>query len=189
MNILRGGLGVSYKEVLEDVAKHFGIKNVKGHSCAHTEMLVITKLLEHSMSRMSDEDKSLLFETIGFRYVPGVGPASLAALIASIGTTGLHAYRLSALVTGSMMSGLVGRGLTVAGGNALSRGLSVLAGPIGWAITGIWTAFDLTSPAYRVTVPCVVHIGHMRLKLLMAQNFPEVNTKLLSCNDDVANGM
>ncbi|MNG29300.1 hypothetical protein D3C84_1147080 [compost metagenome] len=70
------------------------------------------------------------------------------------------------------MSSLVGRGVVLAGGAGLSRGLAVLAGPVGWAITGLWTAFDLASPAYRVTVPCVIQIGHMRQKMLLSKACP-----------------
>ena len=36
------------------------------------------------------------------------------------------------------------------------RTLHMLAGPIGWAIAGVWTAF------YRVTVPAAVYIAALR---------------------------
>jgi Ubiquinol-cytochrome C chaperone len=45
------------------------------------------------------------------------------------------------------------------------RSISAFAGPVGWAVTAIWTAFDLASPAYRVTVPCVVQLAYMRQKM------------------------
>ncbi|HNE26607.1 MAG TPA: ubiquinol-cytochrome C chaperone family protein, partial [Pseudomonadales bacterium] len=40
--------------------------------------------------------------------------------------------------------------------------LKVLSGPIGWAITGIWTAIDIASPAFRVTIPAVIQIAALR---------------------------
>ncbi|WP_417881345.1 hypothetical protein [Vibrio sp.] len=42
------------------------------------------------------------------------------------------------------------------------RTASVLAGPVAWAITGVWTAIDLAGPAYSVTIPSVIHIAMLR---------------------------
>ena len=50
------------------------------------------------------------------------------------------------------------------GGNLLSRLIGVAAGPIGWALTGAWTAFDLAGAAKRVTVPAVIQIAVLRKK-------------------------
>ena len=69
------------------------------------------------------------------------------------------------------MSQLIGRGVVLAiGSSALSKGLAVLAGPLGLAIPGIRAVFDLASPAYRVIVPCVIQIIHMRQKMLLKPN-------------------
>jgi hypothetical protein len=57
--------------------------------------------------------------------------------------------------------------LTVVGVGGASRALGAVLGPIGWAVTGLWTLADLSAPAYRVTVPCVVQVAYIRQKLLM----------------------
>lgn len=46
----------------------------------------------------------------------------------------------------------------------LARLIGVATGPIGWALTGTWTAFDLAGPAKRVTVPAVIQIAVLRKK-------------------------
>ena len=56
-----------------------------------------------------------------------------------------------------------------ASGSVLSRSLSVLAGPIGWALTAAWTAYDIAGPAYRVIVPAVIQIAYLRQKSLMLE--------------------
>ncbi|OUC10090.1 flagellar basal body rod protein FlgG [Helicobacter pylori SS1] len=48
---------------------------------------------------------------------------------------------------------------------ALKKTLGVLAGPIGWVITGALVSINLAGPAYRVTVPACVLIATLRLKL------------------------
>lgn len=172
MNLFRGGNGVPYKELLSDVASHVGVSKESTGDCARMEMAIITKVFEQSIGRMSDEDKATFFESLGASYKLGMGPAALAALIASLSASGMTSYGLAAMVASATMSSLVGRGVAFAGGATLSRGLSVLAGPVGWAIAGIWTAFDLASPAYRVTLPCVIQIGHMRQKMLLKPECP-----------------
>ncbi|WRD51177.1 flagellar biosynthesis protein FlgG [Helicobacter pylori] len=45
----------------------------------------------------------------------------------------------------------------------------MLAGPIGWVITGALVSVNLAGPAYRVTVPACVLIAALRLKLKAEQ--------------------
>ena len=77
-------------------------------------------------------------------------------------------YRTSTVIVNSMAQQLLGHGLrsaVVAGGTfAGGRAVAALAGPVGWVIAGVWTAVDLAGPAYRVTIPCVLHIAMLRLK-------------------------
>ena len=47
--------------------------------------------------------------------------------------------------------------------------MAVFAGPVGWAVTAIWTIFDIASPAYRVTIPCVLHIAMLRQKYILEE--------------------
>ncbi|GAA7388099.1 hypothetical protein BD0138_01670 [Helicobacter pylori] len=43
--------------------------------------------------------------------------------------------------------------------------MGILAGLIGWVITGVLVSINLAGPAYRVTVPSCVLIATLRLKL------------------------
>lgn len=47
--------------------------------------------------------------------------------------------------------------------------MGVLAGPIGWVITGALVSINLAGPAYRVTVPACVLVAALRLKLKAEQ--------------------
>ncbi|MFP6133819.1 flagellar biosynthesis protein FlgG [Helicobacter pylori] len=42
--------------------------------------------------------------------------------------------------------------------------MGILAGPIGWVITGALVSINLAGPAYRVTVPAYVLIATLRRK-------------------------
>ncbi|RVZ80705.1 flagellar biosynthesis protein FlgG [Helicobacter pylori] len=47
--------------------------------------------------------------------------------------------------------------------------MGILAGPIGWVITGALVSINLARPAYRVTVPACVLIAALRKKLKAEQ--------------------
>jgi uncharacterized protein YaaW (UPF0174 family) len=80
---------------------------------------------------------------------------------------GFVPYKLAVIVANAIAKALLGRGLSLAAGAALTRWMAIFAGPIGWAVTTIWTIYDIAKPAYRVTIPCVLHIAMLRQKYLL----------------------
>ena len=164
INLFRGGAGVPYKEILCDVASHLKAEHNPKSDCAQIEMAILESVLEQSLDKMSEQEKEELFAEFGGTYTPGSSPAIMLALQAAIKASGFGAYKLAAVVANAAAKAILGRGLSFGATAGLMRGISVFAGPIGWAITAIWTLFDLGSPAYRVTVPCVIQIAYMRQK-------------------------
>ena len=57
---------------------------------------------------------------------------------------------------------LFGRGLSLVANAWLTKIASILTGPIGWAITAIWTSADMAGPAYRVTIPTIIQVIYLR---------------------------
>jgi uncharacterized protein YaaW (UPF0174 family) len=167
VNLIRGGTGVPYSEIARDVADHVKAKYPANADCAAVEMAILLKVLEQAYEQMTEEEKRKLFEEFGAFYKgEGAGPASMATLIAAIKLSGFGVYKLAAVVANAVARALLGRGLSFGAAATMMRGISFFSGPVGWAVTAIWTAFDLASPAYRVTVPCVVQIAYMRQKRL-----------------------
>lgn len=171
MNLLRGGAGVPYKELVCDVADHVKASYEKTDDCIDIETAILARVLEQSMKSMTDEQRKEIFDAFGERYV-GAGPVAMAALIAAMTVSVSGRYRLAALVANASVTALLGRGLSTGAAGTALRGAGVLAGPLGWAITAIWTVFDLASPAYRVTVPCVIQIAYMRQKAVAPALMP-----------------
>ena len=62
----------------------------------------------------------------------------------------------------AVLTAIFNRGLTLGGNVLLTRTASILTGPIGWIITGLWTMVDIAGPAYRVTIPAVIQIAYLR---------------------------
>lgn len=163
-NLMRGGAGVPYKEILCDVASHVKADFKSKSDCAQIEIAILESVLEQSLHKMSEQEKADLFTEFGSTYMPGAGPVLMMTLQTAIKASGFGAYKLTAVVANAVAKATLGRGLAFGASAGLMRGISVFTGPIGWAITAIWTVFDLGSPAYRVTVPCVIQIAYMRQK-------------------------
>ena len=113
---------------------------------------------------MSDDEKQRFFAQFSMVYDGAIAGATLAALARLVAGGGVASYQLALVAANAVARALAGRGVTLGANAAFARGIGAFAGPIGWALTAIWTAYDLASPAYRVTVPCVVQIAYMRQK-------------------------
>jgi hypothetical protein len=57
---------------------------------------------------------------------------------------------------------ILGHGLAFLTNAALTKGLSIVIGPVGWTLAGIMTAKSIGSEAYRITVPCVIQVAMIR---------------------------
>lgn len=80
---------------------------------------------------------------------------------------GFSAYQLTALITSAITKSLFLHSLSITTSAVLTRGATVLAGPIGWVLMGGITAIDISGPDYRVTVPAVFQIVLLRKKFIL----------------------
>ena len=90
-----------------------------------------------------------------------IGASALTAQII-FRTCKFASYKWSLVLVNRMSQMLVGRGLSIAANAGFAKLLSVAAGPVGIALTTIWTLLDIAGPATKVTVPGVVYIGALR---------------------------
>lgn len=165
--------GPSYVELVRDVADKFKVKNTSSMELIELEEALVQSILRQALERSSGEDRRALEEIL---QEAGLDRTKIAALLQGSALSGLVVpavarlilYRSSMVIVNSMAQQLLGHGLrtaVIAGGSfAGGRVIAALAGPVGWVIAGVWTAVDLAGPAYRVTIPCVLHIAMLRLK-------------------------
>ena len=98
---------------------------------------------------MSDDERRQILREMGIN-----GSASMD----------IPVWQRAALVANSLAQTTAGKVLPLIAGLGIGRVLGVLTGPVGLAITGLYTAYDISNPAFRVTLPCVVQIAWIRLK-------------------------
>jgi uncharacterized protein YaaW (UPF0174 family) len=165
----RGGKGVLYKEIVCDVGKRLKANFNKKREAEFIEQQIVLKVLETAWDRMDESKKREFLDGLGEEYksmpIPTNFPVPL--LQAAIKLGGFASYKIALIVANAIARAILGRGLPLVVNAGIARWMAVFAGPIGWVITGIWTIFDIASPAYRVTIPCVLHIAMLRQKYLL----------------------
>ena len=161
--MLRGGEGVLYREVLQDVCDKAKVNYNKNQPVKSIEEQVLIKLLGDAMGKMSEADRAEFATLVGLNAAKTLSPESMmAAAQAAFTAGGFQSYRMALMVANGVSRALLGRGLTLVANATLTRTLGIISGPIGWAVTGAWTAIDLAGPAFRVTLPAVIHVALLR---------------------------
>jgi uncharacterized protein YaaW (UPF0174 family) len=163
-NLFRGE-GPSYYEIVCDVADKLKAPYNKEKSIEDIEHAILETILVKTFDSMSNDEKKKFLASMSEKAGLSKGGITSAALIAIFRSGGFYSYQLTLMIANQIARQVLGRGLMLATNAGLTRTLSVLTGPIGWVITGLWTALDLAGPAYSVTIPCVVHVAMLRKKL------------------------
>ena len=141
--------GVSYSEIVDDVASHLKMKVPAAASVEEKEALIIDCVFTSSWKKMSDAERSQILRDMGINAFVSID---------------IPIWQRAALVANGLAQTTAGKVLPLIAGLGIGRVLGVLTGPVGLAITGLYTAYDISNPAFRVTLPCVVHIAWIRLK-------------------------
>lgn len=157
---------VTYKEIVNDVAEHMKVPFNKDSSVSFVEQGILIKLLQGSYEKMSSEERAQLLKELGIADLSMLKPGATAIILGAAKLGGFKTYQIALIVANAVAKALLGKGFTFAGNRMITKIVSIATGPIGWVVTGLWTAADMASPAYRVTVPCVVQIAFMRQKAL-----------------------
>lgn len=163
-NFLRGGQGVPYREVLCDVCDNLKVNYNSESSVSLIEMNLLCKILTKALDEMDDKQMKELIDSLDIKVNHLTKQAVIAALQVMILRTGFSPYKISVIVANAVARTLLGRGISVAGNAALTKAISVFAGPVGIALNALWLAIDIAGPAYRVTVPAVIQVAYIRAK-------------------------
>lgn len=176
VTLFRGGKGVEYREVLTDVCDKMKVNYSKDAPVERIENNLLLKVLNDALEKMSPEQLRELADSVGIKNVTLFTPEAMLGVFQTVFRAGgFKSYQLTVIIVNAVLKALIGRGLQFASGAALTRTIGVLTGPIGWAITGAWTAIDVASAAYRVTIPAVIQIAALRQKHLYAKDADEVS--------------
>jgi len=158
--------GPKYDEIVYDVGKKIKAEVSESQSVFNNEEAILKKLFADVLDQMTDDEKRELLSSMDIAEadIPlGASGTIITQII--LRTGGFGTYQVAVIVANFVARAILGHGLTLAANAAITRALAVVIGPIGWIATGLWLLYDISGPAYRKTVPCVVHIAMLRLML------------------------
>lgn len=155
---------IRYRELAADVGKKLKVNFSESDDSIAIERAILSKLFSQALERMSEEERDAILKELGIANMTLAGPAAIAALITAGRLGGFMTYRIAVIVANAVARFILGRGIY---GPTITKTVATFLGPVGWVITGLWTLADLTSPAYRVVIPCVVQLSYMRQKAIV----------------------
>ena len=174
-NFFRGH-GVSYREMLIDVCDKLKVPYNKESKIERIESCLLQKILVDSWENLTEEQKSEVLKSTGNPSLLR-GEMIPAAALGALSVGGFSTFLIARMIALSILQqklvsnvavyGAKAFGVTAARQTAINAaskstmalsGLKLLTGPIGWTITGLWTANDIASTAFRVTIPAVIYI-------------------------------
>lgn len=155
-----------YREVLCDVCDHTGVKYKKEEATETIELSLLMKMLEKSLSEMSPAELREFADSMGTELTAPTVPLILMAIQTAVRSSGFAAYRLSVVMLSTLAKVVLGRTLPIVTYLTLTRSISVLAGPVGIALSTGWLIADMAGPARRVTVPACLLVACLRQQYL-----------------------
>lgn len=165
-SVFRGGKGVLYREVLCDICDHTGVKYRKEETTEAIELSLLMKMLEKSLSEMSPAELREFADSMGTELTAPTVPLILMAIQTAVRSSGFAACRLSVVMLSTLAKVVLGRTLPIVTYLTLTRSISVLAGPVGIALSTGWLIADMAGPARRVTVPACLLVACLRQQYL-----------------------
>jgi uncharacterized protein YaaW (UPF0174 family) len=164
-NICRKGKGVSYREIVQDVAVHLKVEFTAEDNIKKIEEKIARQVLCKFIAHLDPNQKTTIEKNLeqvakdnGVSFVKEGGV--LAALTAAQ-LSGFGIYLAASTMVGAT-SGLLGIVLPFSFYTSMSAVLSVLIGPLGWTALGLATVYKAGKPNMQKLLPVVLFIAAER---------------------------
>lgn len=157
-----------YAAVVKDVAKQVGASAGDVSDVQAMEADILLRIFKKALDKMTEAEKKKVLDELGIVSIAQLSKPFIAGTTAFMATRAAATASLSvaSVVASTISSQMLGRSLMAVPAYLGVRPMAALAGPVGLAVGALWTLAGLSSPAYRVTVPCVVQLAYMRQKYL-----------------------
>lgn len=165
-NLIRGGKGVKYKVILRDVCDKLKVKYKKKSKVDKIEKKLLMKVVKDSLQKMTPKQRKNITKKFHIDLTNVSVAGIMAALQFAVKSGGFESYRIAVIVANGVSKAIFNRGLALTTNAALTKAISIFSGPIGLAVSIILLIPAFTGPAYRVTIPAILHIAYMRQKYL-----------------------
>ncbi|WP_272521513.1 hypothetical protein [Providencia sp. PROV202] len=155
VNLVRRN-GVSYNEIVNDVASHVELKLPTSSSVEEKEALIINAEFTTLWQKIAVDERATILHGMG---------VTLPNNIENLSGINIPYWQKAMFVANSFAQAIASKELPLTvefrAKHGIAAALGALVVPMGIPIAGLISA---SNPAFRVTVPCVVQIAWIRLK-------------------------
>ena len=148
--------GVSYSEIVDDVANHFELKLSTASSVEEKEALIINAVFTTWWQKIEVDERAIILHDMGI---------TLPNNIENLSGVNIPYWQKAMLVANNFAQTIGNKELPITveffAKHGVAAALGALIFPMGIPIAGL---ISVSNPAFRVTVPCVVQIAWIRLK-------------------------
>lgn len=170
-NMVRGGKGVSYSEILDDVCKSLKIHTDKNADLLSKECSLLEKYFRDELEKLSNEDVEKLAREFGINS----SQTKDEIINKILELVFVHGSKIFFKNTG--FGAGIGAGVIV--GQLASRFFgSAVGGPIGWSISLAAVISTLSGPATRVTIPATLYIAYLRQVYIQRKEEEKMNEEI-----------
>lgn len=168
-NLFRRNQGVLYREILCDVCDKMKVNYSSNVDVKQIEQDLLIKILNDHLKTLNARELEEFLKELDLvdktKTAISYTPQTASAIVqAAIKAGGFKSYIIILKTVNMIWKFLFGKGLPILANATIARIIGIYTGPIGWAITGAWTAVDLASPAYRVTIPMCLLMAKLRIE-------------------------
>jgi uncharacterized protein YaaW (UPF0174 family) len=164
----------SYKQLATDVADHIHIDwdaLLRGREwrllpTSEIEDAIVITTLQGVLKKLPDVQRRRLAEELGKESKDPnlVGELLSGGAIALARLSGFQIYLFATSAVGAL-TGALGIVLPFAFYTAITGGLSIVLGPIGWAVLGVFALFNLNQANWSRLLPGIIYVSYIRHKL------------------------
>lgn len=183
----------SYKEILEMTAEKLGISS--SGSVQELEIRITQEVFGKMLEKMTPEQKEKLEEKLNEAAKKMRGKAdkvlTSGGLLAALGAAHLSGFGVYLLATTTLagIGSAIGVVFPFAAYATLTSTISVVIGPIGWIVGGLFALWGLLSPNFKLVVPAIVYITALREEKNEEKRRREVKLKLMYITSGAAAGV
>lgn len=163
--LFRGHEGVDYLEIVQDVARKLKVLYQKEDDEERIETMLMLKVLEDFRKKAKPEEKQAFEEFLKEQGFKDWDSQNILKYLLDKNAVG-GIVNIFSIVASAVARQFLQKGLLIVA-NPVLRGAMFL-GPVGIALNGLFIAHDLAGPAFRKTIPSVLHIAFLRQKAKLA---------------------
>ena len=170
VNLLRGGKGPDYHTVVADVLKHMKIDYQEDDNIFELERKLIAYVMKDMYGKMDNEQRELIVSEVK-QYQSNDGALVVKALEkGDLAQLSPKALLLLSSVISSSIAKIMGVSVSISNalGSALGQSANKIQTLLNMSVDVLYSIFnsiyEFGGPAYKVTVPCVIHVAMLRVK-------------------------